>query len=100
MTIHVDDPMPVGGKFHNYCHMWADGTLETLNELYAFADRLGLQRSWRQYSKGLTGDFYHYDISPNMRAKALRMGAEYISLAEWLKPRWEAYKAAQSKVSR
>ncbi len=95
MTIHVDDPMPHTGKFNNYCHMWADGTAETNDELDDFAKRLGLRVEWRQFSKGISGDFYHYDISQHKRALALRMGAEYISLVDWLKPKWEAAKRVQ-----
>ena len=81
MTIYVDDPMPIGGKFNNYCHMWADGDDE---ELHKFAAGLGLKRSWFQVSTGW-GEFRHYDISPHKRALALRKGAVYMRLIEWIR---------------
>lgn len=95
MTIYVDDPMPqYVGKFHNYCHMWADGTADTIAELDAFAKRLGLRVEWRQFSKGISGDFYHYDISPAKRSAALLLGAEYLPLIKWLKSKLEARRLA------
>src|SRR5258706_15750511 len=98
MTIYVDDPMlHIGGKFHGYSHMWCDGTTETLNELNDFAVRIGLRVEWLQFSKGVSGDFYHYDISQHKRAVALRAGAEYIPLSKWLAPKMNAWRDALAK---
>jgi hypothetical protein len=80
MAIYVDDPMPVGGKFHNYSHMWTDEDTKVLVE---FAVRLGLNRTWLQNSRGASGDFYHFDISPRYREKALKAGAVYMNLMDW-----------------
>lgn len=48
---------------HRWCHLMAD----TLDELHAFAARLGMNRDWFQ------GD--HYDLVPPRRARALKLGA-------------------------
>lgn len=53
------------------CHLVAD----TLDELHAFADKIGLKREWCQYSVNLP----HYDISQSKRREALRNGAKEIS---------------------
>lgn len=80
--VYVDDPMSVGGKFDMWCHLWAD----TQEELEPFARRLALQPSWLQHSTGMYGEhFWHYDISPRKRAEALRKGAQYLPLREWIK---------------
>jgi hypothetical protein len=83
-VIYVDDPMThVKGKFRDYCHMWTDGTHE---ELDAFAQSIGLKKAWAQNKRGsIVKDFYHYDISPSYRHKALVRGAEYMPLSQWIK---------------
>jgi hypothetical protein len=48
---------------HLWCHLMAD----SLEELHAFAARLGLKREWFQ------GD--HYDLIPRRREHAVRLGA-------------------------
>jgi hypothetical protein len=50
------------------CHMVSDDSLE---ELISFASALGMPRSWLQDHRGSE----HYDVSPRLRAKALRWGA-------------------------
>lgn len=81
--IYVDDPMPmINGRFKNYCHIWTDGSHMELN---GFALRLGLRLAWARKKGGILKDFYHFDISPLMRERALKMGAEYIPLAEYVK---------------
>lgn len=50
-----------GGR---WCHLASDVSHE---ELHKFATGLGLRREWFQ------GD--HYDLTPGMRAKAVRAGA-------------------------
>ena len=45
-------------------------------ELHAFAAKIGMKRSWFQEKTSITGrDLSHYDLVPNRRAKAIRMGA-------------------------
>lgn len=53
------------------CHLTTDGDLA---ELHAFADRLGMRRSWFQ-SHPLAP---HYDLTASRRELALRLGAVYV----------------------
>lgn len=87
MTIYVDDPMPVGGRFNNWCHMWS--ATNDRDELDAMAKRLGLKAAWFQLTRGMSGEFPHYDVSPAMRSKALAAGAVYKPLLEWVKERMQ-----------
>lgn len=65
--IYVDEPRhPHRGSF--WCHMMTDGDVE---ELHAFATRLGLKRKWFQ------GD--HYDLSSSKRSLAMELGARAVN---------------------
>lgn len=79
--------MPIGGKFDQWCHMWTDGTDN--EELRAMAQRLGVS-DYPHHSRGASGEFHHYDLSPAKRARALRLGAEYANLREWIRQRLAA----------
>lgn len=71
MTVYIDDMHKTGmGEFRGMkmSHMIA----ETEAELHAFADSIGLKRSWFQ------GD--HYDVAKGKRALAIRNGAIAIPL--------------------
>ncbi len=75
MSVYVD---PLQTTVRNYkwrypqgCHLIAD----TEDELHAFATRLGLKRAWFQGD----GTMAHYDLSPNKRKQAVRMGAYEIT---------------------
>ncbi len=81
MSVYVDDPLPIGGRYDNFCHLWADSDAE----LHAIALCLHLPRTWLQISRGRFGDFKAYDVSPSKRALALRYGAEYMPLREWIR---------------
>jgi hypothetical protein len=48
------------------CHMFAD----TLAELHAMAERIGMRRAWFQPLS-----FPHYDVAQGRRAQALTFGA-------------------------
>lgn len=61
------------------CHLWAD----TLEELHAFAQRLGLKRAWFQNHRALP----HYDLTGPRRRRAVALGAEQVSAKEWLRAR-------------
>lgn len=67
---------PIPGQFY-WCHCWTDGDIE---ELHAFAERIGLPRSWFQPHISLN----HYDLTPGKRALALRSGAVEADLREWI----------------
>jgi hypothetical protein len=76
MAILVDELREypdVALPFTSWCHMATDGELE---ELHAFAARLGLRRAWFQRD--------HYDLPPHGRAVAVALGAEEVSTGELL----------------
>lgn len=82
--IYVDDPMSLpGNRFDGYCHMWGDGPLD---ELIAFAQRLGLRANWLQHSSAMGGT-PHFDISRSKRAQALKNGAQAVNLRAYIKAR-------------
>lgn len=61
------------------CHLTAD----TLDELHAFAKRLGLRREWFQERSSAP----HYDLSPPKRELALRLGAVFVTAREQARKR-------------
>lgn len=66
MAVYVDDEkIPWRGKL--WCHLVAD----TLPELHEFARRLGLREVWFQSKSA----YPHYDVTVNVRDRALTMGA-------------------------
>lgn len=65
MSVYVDDAIWPFGRMM-MCHMIAD----TLEELHAMADRIGVQRKWFQDKR-----IKHYDISTSKRAIAVASGA-------------------------
>ncbi|MBX3081701.1 MAG: DUF4031 domain-containing protein [Anaerolineae bacterium] len=76
MTVYVDD-------IHKYdsgpwCHMWCDGEI---NELHRMAAAIGLKRDWFQQKDPR---FLHYDLRPTKREAALRTGAKYMPLRQWI----------------
>lgn len=72
MSVYVDDGFVDGdwGVWSGGGHMQAD----TLGELHAMADRLGLRRSWFQSKPGRPWRD-HYDLTAGKRDLALRLGA-------------------------
>ncbi len=64
---------------NKWSHIWTDGDLE---ELHIMAESLGLRRSYLQKENKL---FPHYDIIPNKRSQAIRLGAEVSPVKEFLK---------------
>jgi hypothetical protein len=80
--IYVDEIRDYGPK-GKWCHMWGDD----IDELHHFARGLGLRRDWLHLSRGITGDFHHFDLRPSKRELALQRGAEYIPLRNWIKQR-------------
>lgn len=53
------------------CHLSTDGPIE---ELHAFAQRIGLRRAWFQEHRLMP----HYDLSPKRREAALAAGAVFV----------------------
>lgn len=76
MTVYVDD---VRHKFGNMvmCHLWAD----TLDELLAMVDTIGVQRKWIQghptlsFGKHRHASWVHFDIALSKKALAIKAGA-------------------------
>lgn len=77
MTVYVDEAIhPFGNML--MCHCWAD----TLEELLAMVDRIGVQRKWIQghpvlsFGKHKKASWVHFDISKGKRDLAIKAGAE------------------------
>ncbi len=76
MTIYVDEiheyklaPPRVKDRYGvEWCHLGTDGPVE---ELHAFAEKIGLKRGWFQGWARIP----HYDITPGKRVKAVEAGA-------------------------
>lgn len=67
MAVYIDD-CRLAWKGKQWCHMVAD----TVEELHHFAQRLGLRRDWFQDRTM----YPHYDITLNVKERALSMGAQ------------------------
>ena len=70
MTVYVDDAVTLW-RGRRWAHLMAD----TLDELHAMAERLGMPR--RAFQDKRSGA--HYDVNEALRDEALRLGAIAIS---------------------
>lgn len=70
MTIYVDDAVTLW-RGQRWAHLMAD----TLDELHAFAARLGMPR--RAFQDKTSGA--HYDVTAELREQAIALGAMAIS---------------------
>ena len=90
MTVYVDElrvwPTKIGCFKGGSAHLTAD----TLEELHAFAARIGLKRAWFQ-DKGLVP---HYDLAPSRHEAALAAGAVFVPAREQAEKRIAARRAA------
>lgn len=66
MSVYVDPLCNFGWQLGPSCHLWAD----SVEELHAFAGRLGMHRSWFQDK-----DLPHYDLTERRRPLAIMLGA-------------------------
>lgn len=76
MTVYVDPAVWPFGRM-TMCHMWAD----TLDELLAMADTIGVRRKWIQghptlsFGKHREASWVHFDIAKSKRVLAIAAGA-------------------------
>lgn len=76
MVVYVDNMRAPFGRMV-MCHMWAD----SLDELLAMADRIGVHRKWIQghptlsFGKHRNASWVHFDIALSKRALAVKAGA-------------------------
>jgi hypothetical protein len=70
VTVYVDDAVTLW-RGHRWAHLMAD----TLDELHAFAQRLGLRRD--KFQDKTSGA--HYDVPAPLRDEAIDLGAVAIS---------------------
>ena len=70
MAVYVDDAVTLW-RGHRWAHLMAD----SLDELHAFAARLGLRRE--KFQDKTSGA--HYDVPAPLREEALRLGAIAVS---------------------
>lgn len=78
MTIMVDElqvwPVARGIFTAGSCHLTTDGELD---DLHAFAARIGMRRAWFQ-----SGRIPHYDLTEGRRQRALAAGAVFVPAKE------------------
>lgn len=86
MTVYVDQIVQhtqVKGEAARYgkrwCHLWAD----SLEELHAFAEQIGMQRRW--FQAGAHIHFCHYDLVPSRRERAIKLGAVEMSFKTYVR---------------
>ena len=80
MSVYVDSLLPVHSnakwRWDTSCHLMAD----TVEELHDFAQSIGLERRWFQSRV----DFPHYDLSPDLRLRAVEAGAIELARREFV----------------
>lgn len=79
MSVYVDELVVWAHAKHRCfkrgsCHLTAD----SVEELHAFAEKIGLRREWFQARSSTP----HYDLSPARRQAALLAGAVFVSARE------------------
>jgi hypothetical protein len=86
MAVYIDNlVMAVPNKNWPYkksCHLIAD----TEKELHAFAECIGLKRSWFQENSSID----HYDLTASKRVQAVKNGARQLSMKQFVKKMREA----------
>ena len=73
MTVYLDDAQ-ILWRGKRWCHLYAD----SLPELLAFGDRVGLKRSWLQHPDGEQG-LPHYDVTGSVLARCVLLGAQRVT---------------------
>lgn len=75
MSAYVDCLVRYGWKLGPSCHLIAD----SLDELHAFASRVGMRRAWFQPKSSP-----HYDLTESRRQRAVQLGAIELDRAEFV----------------
>lgn len=75
MSVYVDPLIDYGWKLGPSCHMVAD----TLEELHAMAEKIGMKRSWFQDKEH---SMPHYDLVASKRKLAVQNGAVELTRRE------------------
>jgi hypothetical protein len=75
MTVYVDDAR-IPWRGWRMSHLQAD----TVDELHAFAQSIGLRRDW--FQPGSRPEAAHYDVTDSKRAEAIAAGAISETVAE------------------
>jgi len=68
---------------------------EDMSVLHAFAERIGLRRSWFQPHASAP----HYDLTPSRRAAAIVAGAAFVPAREQARARVKARRESMGKIS-
>lgn len=99
MTIYVDPLFTATARTaqarrlgNRWCHLVTDSS--DLEELHAFAARLGLVRAWFQPHATLP----HYDLTPAKRALAVRLGAVEVDGKTLALLNFEAHRPLQPRA--
>lgn len=77
MAIFIDHPRKYPWREGVWSHLWTDGPIE---ELHAFARRIGMKRSWFQDRPR----WPHYDLTGHMPDRAIRAGAKLVTIREYM----------------
>lgn len=75
MSVYVDQLQSCrpnkNWRWNKACHLFADD----VKDLHAFAKQIGLKQAWFQSALRGTASLDHYDLTPNKRKQALKLGA-------------------------
>lgn len=82
MTVYVDEVHVCPTRIRCFEAGSAHLTADSLEELHAFAERLGLRRAWFQSAR-----VPHYDLTTRRHASALKAGAVFIPAREQARKR-------------
>lgn len=90
MAVYVDALVERGWKLGANSHLIAD----SIEELHAFAARLGLRRAWFQLRSSP-----HYDLTARRHAQALALGARELGRLEFVRKLRELRRAREESIA-
>ena len=96
MTVYVDDyrvSARVGRITARWSHLTV-GPFDDIEELHAFAARIGLRRAWFQDKPWPRA---HYDVTDSKRRQAIAAGAVTVTWQEAAEQRCKAREAARDR---